>query len=62
VSGDLVGTDTVTAQGYSPSTGHARSGDFHLATGGDLNLATSGDSSMATDTPEAGHWIRQPGL
>ena len=48
--GDLVGTDTVTAQGHSPRTGHARSGDFYLAKNGDLHLATSGDFFMATDT------------
>lgn len=41
----LVGTDTVTAQGHSPWTGHARSGDFYLA--------TIGDFSMATDTASA---------
>jgi hypothetical protein len=52
VTGDLVGTDTVTAQGPQPWTGHARSGDFYLATSGDLNLATSGDFFMATDSVE----------
>ncbi len=45
----LVGTDTVTAQGHSPRTGHARNGDFYLATTGDLHPATSGDFLMATD-------------
>jgi hypothetical protein len=49
VLGVLVGTDTVTAQGHSPWTGHARSGDFYLAKTGDSILATSGDSLMATD-------------
>ena len=48
--GVLVGTDTVTAQGHSPRTGHARNGDFYLAKNGDLHLATSGDFFMATDT------------
>jgi hypothetical protein len=50
VTGDLVGTDTVTAQGPQPWTGHARSGDFYPATSGDLDLAPSGDLFMATDT------------
>jgi hypothetical protein len=50
VTGDLVGTDTVTAQGHRPWTGHARSGDFYLATSGDRDLATSGDFFMATDS------------
>jgi hypothetical protein len=36
----LVGTDTVTAQGHSPWTRHARSGVFHLAETGDRLLAT----------------------
>ena len=47
--GVLVSTDTVTAQGHSPRTGHARNGDFYLAKNGDLHLATSGDFFMATD-------------
>ncbi|MDT4971645.1 MAG: hypothetical protein QOG22_1788, partial [Pseudonocardiales bacterium] len=46
----LVGTDTVTAQGHSPWTRHAKSGDFYLAKTGDPLLATSGDFFMATDT------------
>jgi len=50
VIGDLVGTDTVTAQGGAPRTRHARSGDFYLAKNGDLHLATTGDFFMATDT------------
>jgi hypothetical protein len=50
VLGVLVGTDTVTAQGHSPRTGHARTGDFYPAKNGDLHLATSGDFFMATDT------------
>ena len=41
--GDLVGTDTVTAQGSTARTRHARSGDFYPAKTGDLHLATSGD-------------------
>jgi len=49
VTDDLAGTDTVTAQGLQPCTGHARSGDYYLATSGDLDLATSGDFFMATD-------------
>jgi hypothetical protein len=49
VLGVLVGTDTVTAQGHSPRTGHARNGDFYLAKNGDLHLATSEDFFMATD-------------
>jgi len=49
VIGDLVGTDTVTAQGGAPRTRHARSGDFYLAKNGDLHLATTGDFFMATD-------------
>jgi hypothetical protein len=49
VIGDLVGTDTVAAQGHSPWTGHARSGEFYPAKNGDLHLATSGDFFMATD-------------
>jgi hypothetical protein len=48
--GVLVGTDTVTAQGHSPWTRHARSGDFYLAKTGDPLLATSGDFFMATDS------------
>ena len=48
--GDLVGTDTVTAQGPIALTGHARNGDFYLAKNGDLDPATSGDFFMATDT------------
>jgi hypothetical protein len=48
--GVLVGTDTVTAQGHSPWTRHARSGDFYLAKTGDPLLATTGDFFMATDT------------
>ena len=59
VTGDLVGTDTVTAQGHQPWTGHARSGDFYPATSGDLDLATSGDFFMATDTvPQLVHGPR----
>jgi hypothetical protein len=52
--GVLVGTDTVTAQGHSPWTRHARSGDFYLAKNGDLHLATNGDFFMATDTLDVG--------
>ena len=44
---------TVTAQGRSPWTGHARSGDFYPAKNGDLNVATSGDFSWPrTPAPE----------
>lgn len=46
----LVGTDTVTAQGHSPRTRHARNGDFYLAKTGDLHPATTGDFFMATDS------------
>jgi hypothetical protein len=56
VLGVLVGTDTVTAQGHSPRTGHAKNGDFYLAKNGDLHLATSEDFFMATDRP----WNERP--
>lgn len=52
--GVLVGTDTVTAQGHSPWTRHASSGDFYLAKNGDLHPATTGDFFMAMDTHSDG--------
>jgi hypothetical protein len=51
VIGDLVGTDTITAQGHSPWARHAGSGDFYLATNGDLHRFMATDNACPNGHP-----------